>query len=56
MAWERDFLGEGSSRCQGTMGNGQRVLCGVGAECEGAGTRSERASDVRPRELLKVFK
>lgn len=38
------------------MGNGQSVLHRVGAECEGASTRSERASEVRPRELLKVFK
>ena len=50
------LLGKGSSRCQGSMGNGQSVFHRVGAECEGSGTRSERASEVRPRELLKVFK
>lgn len=55
-AWERGFLGKGSSRCQGFMGSEHSVLCGMGAECEGAGTGSERASDVMPREPWKLFK
>ena len=40
----------------GYYGKWAESLMWSGAECEGAGTRSERASDVKPRELLKVFK
>lgn len=37
------------------MGSGHAVLHGVEAEGEEAGTGSERASDVMPREPLKVL-
>lgn len=38
------------------MGSGHGVLRGVGTEGEGVDTRAKTASDVMPRESLKVFK
>lgn len=40
----------------GLYGRRHGVLHGMGTEGDGAGIRSERPSDVRPRESQKVFK
>lgn len=49
------LLGEAIAGARAIWGVGG-VFCVEGAECEGAGTRSDRALDVMPREPLKVFK
>lgn len=54
-AWETRLLGEAIAGARAIWGVGG-VFCVEGAECEGAGTRSDRALDVMPREPLKVFK
>ena len=54
--WRGGGHGRGESLFQGCMGSGHGVLRGVETEGEGVDTRAKTASDVMPRESLKVFK